>query len=150
MAANTAPIFTLVPRIGVAGAVVGPTALTSQDGTSSSSNAAVVWTAGTNGSWLSHLKFKAAGSPAATVARVFICSAGGAFTLGTTNTAANTALYQEIALPALTVSQTAATPEFIINLSMGIGAGQVVFVAFGTSTGSAGTGYGVTLVGGDY
>jgi len=149
MAANTFPIFPKTPDVQVGGAVLGPSANTSLDGTGA--NSFLVFTAdATEGGFLKKITLKAVGSPAATVCRAFVCTATGTFTAGTTNTAANSSLRGEIALPAITLSQTAATPEFILPLDIALNASFKVFLTFGTSTGASGTGYAVTCEGGKY
>lgn len=159
MAANTQAIYSrqgdiqTIQSVGnpSAGLIAGPTANTAQDGTSSSTSMAVAFQAdATNGSYVQKMIFRAVGSPAATVARIFICTVTGALTMGMTNTASNTTLLTEISLPAVTLSQTVQSPTFEVNLGFVLPAGQRFLVSFGTSTGSAGTGYAVTTIGGDY
>jgi hypothetical protein len=148
MAANTSPIFTLTPNIGIGGAILGPTANTSLDGTGSA--AYLIFTAGTNGSRISSIRFKSVSSTAATVARVFYCSATGTFTAGTTNTTSTTSLITEITLAAATLSQTNANQDYSILINESLPASTKIFVTFGTSTGSSGVGFAVTAFGGDY
>ena len=148
MPANTAPIFTVTPNVGIGGGVLGPSANTSLDG--SGSNSYLVFTAGSNGSYIDEVVFKPVGSPAATVARLFYCSATGTFTPGTTNTSSNSTLIEEVGTPTVTVSQTSAAPRLSIQMNRAIPPSTKLFVTFGTSTGAAGTGYEVTVFGGDY
>jgi hypothetical protein len=149
MAANTAPIFPRTPDVQLGGAVLGPSANTALDGTGA--NVYPVFQADpVEGSFLKKISLKAVGSPAATVCRVFVCSVTGAFTAGTSNTAANSHLYDEIALPAITLSQTAQTGKFQVPLDIALPAGWRVFLTFGTSTGAAGTGYVIVSEGGKY
>jgi hypothetical protein len=145
MAANTAPIYSIAGRTdSVAanntGLVVGPTANTALDG---SGTLVKAFTAGTNGSYLQKIRFRPVGSPAATVARVFISSSS-------TTSSTVTNLYDEITLPATTLSQTAATSIFELPLNFALPASYFLYVTFGTSTGSAGTGYSVVTIAGDY
>jgi len=145
MAANTAPIFSIAGHVeSVAsdnsGLVVGPTANTAQDGSGTLYKA---FTAGANGSFLQKIRFRPVGSPAATVCRVFISSSS-------STSATNTWLYDEITLPAVTVSQTAASSVFELPLNFALNANYLLYVTFGTSTGSSGTGYSVVTVAGDY
>ena len=145
MAANTAPIYSIAGDVNSvaalnSGLVVGPTANTAQDGTGTLYKA---FTAGTNGSYLQKIRFRPVGSPAATVCRVFISSS-------TTTSATATWLYDEITLPAVTVSQTAASSVFELPLNFALPASYLLYVTFGTSTGSTGTGYSVVTVAGDY
>jgi hypothetical protein len=145
MAANTAPIYSIAGDVNSvaalnSGLVVGPTANTAQDGSGTLYKA---FTAGTNGSYVQKIRFRPVGSPAGTVARVFISSSG-------TTSATATWLYDEITLPAVTVSQTAASSVFELPLNFALNASYLLYVTFGTSTGSTGTGYSVVTIAGDY
>lgn len=149
MPANRDPIWSSAPDIQVGGAILGPSANTATDGTGS--NMYQIFAAdATNGGWVERAILRAAGSPAATVARIYVCTDTGTFTAGTTNTVANTSLIYEVSLPAQTVSQTAAS--FAINafLDIALAPGMKLLMSFGTSTGASGTGYGVTTVAGKY
>ncbi len=149
MAANTLPVFTRTPDVQLGGAVLGPSANTAQDGTGA--NITSIFQAdASEGGYVEQVVLSAVGSPAATVARVFVCSATGAFTPGTTNTAANTSLFAEATLPAVTLSQTAATMKINIPLNLPLPPGFRLLLSFGTSTGASGTGYAVTTVAGKY
>jgi hypothetical protein len=145
MPANTSPIYSIVGATdSVAsnntGLVVGPTANTAQDG---SGTLVKAFTAGTNGSYVQKIRFRPVGSPAATVCRVFISSSS-------TTSATATWLFDEITLPAVTVSQTAASSVFELPLNIALDPSYLLYVTFGTSTGSAGTGYSVVTIAGDY
>jgi len=145
MPANTSPIYSIVGDVdsvasNESGLVVGPTANTSQTGTGTLYKA---FTAGANGSYVQKIRFRPVGSPAATVCRVFISTS-------TTTNATNTWLYDEITLPAVTVSQTAASSVFELPLNFALDPTYLLYVTFGTSTGSAGTGYSVVVIAGDY
>jgi hypothetical protein len=145
MPANTAPIYSATGAVDSvaannAGLIVGPTANTAQDGTGTLYKA---FTAGANGSYVQKIRFRPVGSPAATVCRVFISTS-------TTTSATNTWLYDEITLPAVTVSQTAASSVFELPLNFALDPNYLLYVTFGTSTGSAGTGYSVVTIAGDY
>jgi hypothetical protein len=145
MPANTAPIYSATGAVdSVAanntGLVVGPTANTAQDGSGTLYKA---FTAGANGSYVQKIRFRPVGSPAATVCRVFISTS-------TTTSATATWLYDEITLPAVTVSQTAASSVFELPLNFALDPNYLLYVTFGTSTGSAGTGYSVVTIAGDY
>jgi len=152
MAGNSDPIYSKIGDIqSLNAAVAGPTANTAQDGTSSATSMYSVYQAdATNGGWLSGVNFQSAGSPAATVARIYISSITGALTMGTTNTAANTFLFKEVTLPVTTLSQTAAAPNFYVPMNIMMPAGYRILVSFGTSTGAAGTGYVVQAIAGKY
>lgn len=145
MPANTNPIYSIVGAVDSvatnnSGLVVGPTANTAQDGSGTLYKA---FTAGTNGSYVQKIRFRPVGSPAATVCRVFISSS-------TTTSATNTWLYDEITLPSTSVSQTAASSVFELPLNFALDPSYLLYVTFGTSTGSAGTGYSVVVIAGDY
>jgi hypothetical protein len=145
MPANTAPIYSATGAVdSVAanntGLVVGPTANTAQDG---SGTLYKLFTAGANGSYVQKIRFRPVGSPAATVCRVFISTS-------TTTSTTATWLYDEITLPAVTVSQTAASSVFELPLNFALDPSYLLYVTFGTSTGSSGTGYSVVCVAGDY
>lgn len=146
MPANTSPIYSIVGDVqsvasNNSGLVVGPTANTALDG---SGTLYKLFTAGANGSYVQKVRFRPVGSPAATVCRVFISASG-------TTSATNTWLYDEITLPAVTLSQTAASSVFELPLNFALPASPYsLWVTFGTSTGSAGTGYSVVCIAGDY
>jgi hypothetical protein len=145
MPANTSPIYSIVGATDSvaannSGLVVGPTANTALDGSGTLYKA---FTAGANGSYIQKIRFRPVGSPAATVARVFISTS-------TTTSATNTWLYDEITLPAVTLSQTAASSVFELPLNFAIDPNYLLYVTFGTSTGAAGTGYSVVTIAGDY
>jgi len=145
MPANTSPIYSITGDIqsvaqNNSGLVVGPTANTALDGTGTMYK---LFTAGANGSYVQKIRFRPVGSPAATVCRVFVSSS-------TTTSATNTWLYDEITLPAVTLSQTAASSVFELPINFAMNANYLLYVTFGTSTGSAGTGYSVVCVAGDY
>jgi hypothetical protein len=146
MPANTAPIYSAVGAVDSvaannSGLIVGPSANTALDGTGA--NIYKAFTAGANGSYVQKIRFRPVGSPAATVCRVFISSS-------TTTNATNTWLYDEITLPAVTLSQTAASSVFELPLNFALDPSYLLYVTFGTSTGSTGTGYSVVCVAGDY
>ena len=145
MPANTSPIYSIVGATDSvatnnSGLVVGPTANTALDGSGTLYKA---FTAGTNGSYIQKMRFRPVGSPAATVCRVFISSSS-------TTSATATWLYDEITLPAVTLSQTAASSVFELPLNIAVDPSYLLYVTFGTSTGSAGTGYSIVTIAGDY
>lgn len=149
MPANTFPIYTKTPRVDLSGAVVGANANTATDGTGA--NSYRIFTAGsTNGSFVNKVILKSISTIAATVARVFYCSDTGAFTAGTTNTAANSTLVGELSIAAWTASNTTASPQYEIPLNFPIPASTKLFITFGTSTGAGTTGFNPTVIGGDY
>jgi hypothetical protein len=145
MPANTAPIFSIVGATDStasnnSGTVSGPTANTALDGSGTLIKA---FTAGANGSYIQKIRFRPVGSPAATVCRVFISSS-------TSTSATNSWLYDEITLPAITLSQTTASSVFELPVNVALDPNYLLYVTFGTSTGSAGTGYSIVTIAGDY
>lgn len=138
MAQNTQPIFTKTPKINW-GATTIATANTAKDGTGT---VLTVFTAdATNGSYLSSISFRAAGTNIATVARIFINN-------GSTNaTAANNILYNEITLSATTLSEVTATTNYVLPMNIALPAGYKINITIGTTVAA---GYYVTAVGGDY
>ena len=145
MPANTSPIYSIVGATdsvasNESGLVVGPTANTSQTGSGTLYKA---FTAGANGSYVQKMRFRPVGSPAATVCRVFISTS-------TSTSTTVTWLYDEITLPAVTVSQTAASSVFELPLNFALDPNYLLYMTFGTSTGSAGTGYSIVTIAGDY
>jgi hypothetical protein len=149
MAANKQPIFARQWDVQMAGAVLGTTANTATDGTGA--GMFLIMTAdATEGSYLHKILFKPISTIAATVIRIWYCSATGAFTAGTTNTAANTTLIGEISVAAWTASNTAAGPIYELPLGYGIPASTKLLVSFGTSTGAATTGFNPSTFSGKY
>ena len=152
MAANTNPIYGRTPDVQVGGAILGPTAGTgftvTQDGTGT--YISIFQADATEGGWVDSVVLKPVGSPAATVARLFYCSATGAFTSGTTNTVANTTMLDEIATIATTSSNTAAQNAYVFSVRRQLPPGTRLLIGFGTSTGGAGTGFAVTTFGSKY
>jgi hypothetical protein len=151
MAANIDPIYGRAPDVQVGGSVLGPTAVTLQDGTGATP---IIFIAdATEGGFVDQVRLKPVGSPAATVCRIFYCTStvvSGSFTPGTTNTAANTAMIAEVTLAAVTTSNTAAQTDISIPIRAPIPASTKLLIGFGTSTGAAGTGYAVTTFGMKY
>lgn len=149
MPANIYPIFPKEPDVQVHGAVIGTNANTATDGTGA--NSYLVFTAdSTNGGYVYKIILKPISTVAATVVRVFFCTATGAFTAGTTNTAANSALIAEVAITAWTASNTAASPQYEVPINMALPASYKLFITFGTSTGAGTTGFNPTAIGGKY
>lgn len=137
MAANINPIFTDTPHLEW-GATPVTTANTAKDGTGT---VLTVFTAGADGSFVQRLRFRAAGTNVATVARVFINN-------GSTNaTAANNVLFDELTLAATTLSETAALANYELPLNIVLPAGYTINVTIGTTVAA---GYYVSAVGGDY
>jgi len=139
MAANVEPIYTKTPHIEWISYIV--TANTTADLTAGTSY--LTFTATTNGSFLSRLRFRPtpAGNTTATVARIWINNGA------TTGTAANNILFDEITLPAITASSTAATAGYDVPVNFPLPNGYRVYVTI--HTGSA-NGWACSSIGGDY
>ncbi|MES2959813.1 MAG: hypothetical protein V4792_16610 [Pseudomonadota bacterium] len=149
MAANTSIIWPRSGDVQSNDTIIGPSANTAQDGTGA--NIYSVWQAdATEGGLIEKIVFRAVGSPAGSVARIYVCNVTGAFTPGTSNTAATAWLVDEVTLPSVSVSQTAAAVAIESVLNIQLPAGYRILVSFGSTTGAAGTGYRVTGVGGKY
>lgn len=151
MPANTDAIWSRgASNQSLAGAVIGPSADTSQNGTAT--NIYPIWQADlSNGGFLESIVARPIGSPALTVLRLYLYTgSSGAFTAGTSNTAANTFLNWELTLNAVTLSQTAAAPHNEIAINRAFELGTRILASFGTTTGAAGTGYVLTGWGGKY
>lgn len=142
MAANTAPIYTLVPNFGGIGTAVTTAANTAFDGTGTVITA---MTAGSNGSYVQRICFRAQGGAGnnnvATVARVFINNGS------TQGTATNNLFCDEITLPATTGSATAALAPIDLPMNFPIQASYKVNWCLGTAVA---TGYWAHAIGGDY
>lgn len=137
MAQNTSPIFLGVPKLGFAS--TGTSANTALDGTGT---VVTLFTAdATDGSKIEKIKLKHLGTNIATVVRFFINN-------GSTNvTAANNALYKEVAMAANTLDQTAESVEVLVQVDLVLPAGYKLNCTLGTAIAS---GIMVTAVGGDY
>lgn len=138
MAQNTQPIFTKTPKINWGTSKI-TTANTAKDGTGT---VLTVFTAdATNGSYLSSISFRAAGTNIATVARIFINNGSDP------TTASNNILYNEITLSATTLSEVTATTNYVLPMNIALPSGYVINVTIGTTVAA---GYYVSAVGGDY
>lgn len=145
MAANTTPIFSATPRLSWGstdgdGGSAGPlkTANTAKDGTGT---VLTIFTAGANGSFLDKLIARPAGTNTASVLRVFINNGS------TQATLANNIMVAEFSLAAITLSEIAAQPDYVVSLGIPIPAGYKVLVTLGTTVAA---GYFVSVAGGDY
>lgn len=130
MAANTVPIFSRLADVQWVESIV--TAHNVIDLTSGTSY--LVFTAdATEGGWLREIRIKAnpANSSAATVARVWINNGS---TLGT---AANSAIFTEIGIPATTTTAVAALPDFVIPMNIALPAGYRIYLTIGTAPGGS-------------
>jgi len=139
MAANTSPIFTLTPKLTwFAGAVL--TANTAKDGASGTVYS--VFTApASDGAYVYKLRFRPIGTNVLTVARIFINNGSA------TTTAANNALFDEITLPATTISEVGAQPLYELAMNVALPANYVIFVTVATGVAA---GFAVSCVAANY
>ena len=139
MPGNPTPIFSRVGDIQFGTAVVA-TANTLKDGTGAS--VVGIFTAdATNGGWVDRIRFRAAGTNIATVARVWINN-GAALT-----TATNNVLWDEISLPATTISETAALPVYELPVNIALPPGYRLATCVATTVAA---GYYCSVIGGKY
>ena len=138
MAANVQPIYTRVPDIqwGTSSVLASNTTKDLTTGT-----IYPVFTAGTDGSFVQRIRFRALGTNVVTVGRVWINNGL------TTGTAANNTLWDEITLNATTGTETAALGTQELPLNIGLPPGYILYVTLGTVVVS---GFDVTVIGGDY
>lgn len=144
MAANTAPIFSLLGDVSNNDGTTFGAAITTATGdyTGASANHVLVHTGdATNGSYVRRLRFQAIGTNVATVARIYLNN-------GSANTtAANNVFYGQQSLPATTAINTAATVEIDYPMELALPPGFRIYVGVGTTVAS---GWVVTAVAGQY
>ena len=150
MPSNIDPVYSKTGRLSNGSTsltfrVSTTTANTAFDGTGTLDTS--IWAAftadATNGSFLRSIvaKVTTTGVGVASVLRLWINN-------GSTNaTNTNNGLYKEISLPAITATQTAATPDFEIPCNIMLPAGYRILYAFGTAPVNTWMVYGI---GGDY
>lgn len=150
MAQNTAPIFTLTPNVGFARITQASANVKSDGAGTVGTDIFLLFTAGTNGSYIERIRFSVTASAAATVSvpttlRVFLS------TLNTGTTApGNTWLVAEISVPALTSDHsTISAPFYEVNLSMAIPTGLYVLVSQHVAQ-TANQSWIAAAIGGDY
>jgi hypothetical protein len=145
MPGNTDPIFSRVADVSNnAGTGMNqPITSAANDFTGAGANNSLVFTAdATNGGFIQRLRFKAAGTNVASVARIFINNGS------THTTAANNTFYGEIGLPATTSSATGVTGSDIdYPLNIALNAGFTIYVGLGTTVAA---GWVITPVAGKY
>ncbi len=143
MAGNTAPIFSAKGDISANGTTTMASTMTTAaaDYTGISVNNVLVFTAGANGSFVQRLRFKAIGSNAATVARIYLNN-GSVHT-----TAANNSFYGEISLPLTTASTTAATIDIDYPMNFALNATFAIYVGLGATVSA---GWVCVAIAGDY
>lgn len=138
MAANTNPIYTRVADIQW-GATALSAANTAKDGTGTVLTAFT--SDATEWGYVQYITFRPSGTAVATVARVFINN-------GSTNaTAANNILFREITLPAITLSEVAAQPDYILPINIPMPLWYKLNVTLGTAVAAW---YYISTVGGKY
>ena len=152
VAPNTDPIYSKFGDLQGGGAIIGTSANTATDGTGA--NSFLIYTSpgasGEGGGFVRYVEFRPVSTIAATVIRLWWCSATGAFTPGTTNTAANSYNIGELTVAAWTASNTLASIPYIIPVYDVIPPLTKLFVTFGTSTGAGTTGFNPIVRGGKY
>jgi hypothetical protein len=138
MASNYNPIYSKVGDIQW-GTTAITTANTAKDGTGTVLTVFAADTA--NGGFVQRIRFRAAGTNVATVARIFINN-------GSTNTtASNNILYDEITLAATTLSEVSALATYELPLNFALPPNYRLNVTIGTSVSA---GYYVSVIGGKY
>jgi hypothetical protein len=144
MAGNNDPLFTKQGDLSTDGTTGMSQVITAAaaDYTGIGANNRLVFTAdATNGGYVSRIRCKATGTNVAAVLRVYLNN-------GSTNaTATNNAFFEEISLPATTVSTTAATPAVDLQLGFALPPGWRIYVGLGAAVAA---GWVVTTVGGKY
>lgn len=141
MPANTAPIFSAKGAIQWNPAILN-TANTAKDGTGTVATVFTGNAAGNNaGNFVQKLLARPLGTNVATVLRLFINN-------GSVNTtAANNSLIAELTLPATTLSEIAAQPDYVLPLNFAVPAGFKLNATIGTTVAA---GFAVTIIGGEY
>ena len=137
MPANISPIFPLTPKIQISTLLT--TANTAKDGTGTVVQISAV--AGANGSFVESVEALPIGTNTASVLRVFLNNGS------TTSTAANNILWEEVSLPATTLTEIAGQTKIIIPLNRAIPAGYILYAAIGTTVAA---GWRVRVHTGDY
>ena len=141
MPANTSPIFSVKGAIQWS-QVFLTTANTAKDGTGTVVTVFTGQSAGNAaGNFVQKLIARSVGTNVSTVLRIFINN-------GSANTtAANNSLIAEMTLPATTLSEVSAQPEYVVPLNFVVPAGYKLNVVLGTTVAA---GYQITIVGGEY
>lgn len=124
--ANPNPIFSRVGAIGGIGSTTLTTA--AADYTGISANNSLIFTAdASNGGFVQRIRFKALGTNAVTVARVYINNGS------TSGTASNNVFYGEVSLPATTAITTAATVDVDYPMNFALPPGYKLYVGLGAT-----------------
>ena len=138
MPANTQPIFSRVSDVQWI-TVALTSANTAKDGTGT---IGLIFTADvTNGGFVQKIVARSLGTNVATVLRVF-ANNGAA-----NSTASNNAMIAELTLPATTLSEIAAQPDYVLPINIALPPGYKINCAIGTAVAA---GYMISAVGGKY
>lgn len=142
MAANLSPIYSRTPDIQWIGAMTAANA--TADITTGTSYLAFTADA-TEGGFVAQIRIKAnpLNNTVATVVRAWINNGS------TTGTAANSALFAEVGLPAVTASAIGAQPDFVIPMNIPLPPGYKIYLTLGTAPGGSGA-FTATTIGGKY
>ena len=144
MPANTTPIFSLTPAVEWTSTAM--TAVnTGHISSSAATNCYLVFSAGTNGSFVQKIRFRhlpPTTNSAATVARVWLNNGGSIATYSAST------LWDEITIAANTVVQNAASINYELPLNFALPPNYTIYVTLGTAP--AGSGIVASVVGGDY
>lgn len=138
MPANQLPIYSKIADVQWVNTAV--TANTTIDLTTGTIYTAFTADA-TNGGFVTKIRFRSLGTNVATVARIWINNGA------STGVAANNTLFDEITLPATTVSQVAALTLQELPLGFALPAGYKIIVTLGTTVAA---GYDISVIGGKY
>lgn len=135
MAANTAPIYSIVPKTGM-----GPiaTANTAKDGTGT---VVLIFTAGANGGRVDKVIAMPKGTNIASVLRLFMNNGSDPTSAG------NNTMIAQATLPATTNSEVAALAAVEIPLDLPLPAAYRIYATVGTTVAA---GFALAALGGDY
>ncbi len=141
-APNAEPIYS---RVGDVQWAVNMTAANNTIDITSGTSYLVYTADATNGGYVRELRLKANPSQntAATVLRVWVNNGS------STGTDTNSALIDELGIPATTASATAPTPTFVLPLNFALPPGYKIYVTLGTAPGGSGE-FMCTVIGGKY
>ncbi|MGL4811897.1 MAG: hypothetical protein ACRCXM_08975 [Beijerinckiaceae bacterium] len=137
MVANTAPIFPLVPDIEFAPVITA--ANTTKDG--SAGTVTLVFTAGADGAYISHIVGLPYGTNIASLARVFINNGG------VSTTPANNSYFDQIGLPPTTLSETAEMRKVVLPMGISLPPNHRIYMTIATTVAA---GWQFTAVAGSY
>ena len=140
MALNTSPIYSGVGELQWANA---PLINANPNYDATGTGSVVVFSASASGSFVQRIRFKASGSTTATAARVFVGNTV-AFPSGS-----NAILFDEITLPAVTLSSTAAQAVYELPVNAALPPNYKIVATVATAQ-VAGGGWYVSAVGGSY